>query len=351
MLRTEFLNRVKPVGMPLLGYAAARMSNNTIKRATEDLSLQSECIIEAARRFHPAVINPFMNLSIEPAAFGCETKYVDDNQPPNVMPLINGDLTEEIVNNLNIPSMTNKNLADAIRMTNSLVWYRSDQVKMGYILGPFSLAATIRGHQDFLMETNCNPEPANSLVKKCNEFLKIYAEAILKTGVDALMILEPWSGSISPAQCEIFSNQYVKQIVDIIKGYGVFAALHNCHNIVPAHAASFCTLGIDMLHVGTKSTIHQPGDGATPLDDAIGHLQNISKAVPDDIIFSGNLPAPIFAFAEPDAAFYSVMTMLTGMRHRSNFIVSSACDVPSDAKPENVQAFFEAVRDFYREER
>ncbi len=70
-------------------------------------------------------------------------------------------------------------------------------------------------------------------------------------------------------------------------------------------------------------------------------LQNLS------IIISGNLdPSATFVSGTAESVFRETMELLKATEKYSNFIISSGCDIPPNAKLENVDAFFKAVEKY-----
>lgn len=51
-------------------------------------------------------------------------------------------------------------------------------------------------------------------------------------GSNGIIIAEPATGLLSPAQCDEFSSQYVKRIVEAVQDDYFLVILHNCGNTV-----------------------------------------------------------------------------------------------------------------------
>jgi uroporphyrinogen decarboxylase len=341
LARANLLRHLRKKGMPLIGAAAARLNNRSIKETLTNPGLQVECLLEMEHRWKPAVISPFMHLGLEAIAMGCKIGEWDENITPCPSPLPLGSKEGITVS---------ASIDEYIEINRMLVKQAQAPVKTGTIAGPFSLAGRLHGEVNrdgdgLINNVLDSPGRAHDRLRQANDFLKEYLRSILRTGVDMVMILEPSAGFIAPAQCADFSNPYVKELVDIIKEFGKLAGLHNCNNLLPAHAASFCTLGIDLLHIGSKRI--RTGKKEVSEEDflrtSLTHMKKIVGAVPADVILSGNLPTDFFETSTPERFFRHTRTMLEAMREHPNYVPSSACDLPANTTRDNLNAFFSAI--------
>jgi uroporphyrinogen decarboxylase len=72
--------------------------------------------------------------------------------------------------------------------------------------------------------------------------------------------------------------------------------------------------------------------------------------MPSDVVVMGNIdPVSQFCAGTPESIYAETTALLARCSAHRNFVISSGCDIPPRAKWENVDAFFAAVRDFYRE--
>ena len=81
---------------------------------------------------------------------------------------------------------------------------------------------------------------------------------------------------------------------------------------------------------------------AISMDDAFAGLG-------DESIIIGNLdPAGVLRNATPDVVKAETTALLEKYSNRKNFVLSSGCDIPPATPLENLDAFFEAWREFYQ---
>ena len=69
------------------------------------------------------------------------------------------------------------------------------------------------------------------------------------------------------------------------------------------------------------------------------------EQAPADILCMGNIdPAAQFAHGTPESMTAATKELLEKCGSYKNFVPSSGCDIPAHAKWENIQAFFEALK-------
>jgi uroporphyrinogen-III decarboxylase len=78
--------------------------------------------------------------------------------------------------------------------------------------------------------------------------------------------------------------------------------------------------------------------------DGMTDVRKFKELVGDRMAMMGDVPASLFAAGTPDD-IYNYVRDLTRLFGSRGLILSSGCDVPVNAKPENVEAFVAAARD------
>ncbi|MCX8010453.1 MAG: hypothetical protein N3A61_04820 [Ignavibacteria bacterium] len=196
-------------------------------------------------------------------------------------------------------------------------------------IGPFSLASRLFGLTEILTSILIEPDIIHSLLQKCCEFNLIYFHELKRTGVNGIVIAEPSSGMLSPELCDEFSSKYIKRIVDELQNDKLIIILHNCGNTEPL-LESMQNTGAKGFHFGNKCKI-----------------QKALSIINNDRIIMGNVdPANVFRLASPMEVKKSTLDLLESTAQFNNFILSSGCDVPFQTPVENVEAFFEALKEF-----
>ena len=79
-------------------------------------------------------------------------------------------------------------------------------------------------------------------------------------------------------------------------------------------------------------------------------MKEMLEHVPADIVTMGNVdPALQFRNGTPESIKAETKRIMSECCGHSNFVISSGCDIPPASSWENIDAFFEAVKEFYGE--
>lgn len=71
------------------------------------------------------------------------------------------------------------------------------------------------------------------------------------------------------------------------------------------------------------------------------------KEVPADALAMGNLdPVSVFKMGTPESMHKDTLELLEATKEYPNFVLSSGCDVPPHTALENIDAFYEALKEF-----
>lgn len=148
------------------------------------------------------------------------------------------------------------------------------------------------------------------------------------------MIAEPLIGLLFPAMAEEFSELYVKQIVDAVQDDSFLVIYHNRGNNTIQMIDSILRTGSAAYHFGNSIS-----------------MKEIMAKLPKDTVAMGNVgPAGQFRNGIPDSIKAQTRQIMSECCAKyPNFVISSGCDIPPASKWENIDAFFEAVQEFYAE--
>ena len=143
---------------------------------------------------------------------------------------------------------------------------------------------------------------------------------------------EPAAGLLSDADCQTFSSDYVKYIVDQVQTDDFIIVLHNCGNTGHCTRAMVST-GAAAYHFGNKCK-----------------MEEVIRDVPPTALAMGNLdPVSIFKDGTPEQMHKEVIALLEKMKDYPNFVLSSGCDTPPHTPMANIDAFFKALEEFNKQ--
>ena len=134
---------------------------------------------------------------------------------------------------------------------------------------------------------------------------------------------------ISPKMFERFVLPGLKQMVGSFLKSGVISVLHCDGNWTPM---------LSYLRELPRASCVVELDGQTDIFKA-------KEILGDWLCLKGDVPATLLAQGEPDQVAEYCQNLLKSIGSAGGFILSSGCEVPLDARPDNVAALIRSVRD------
>ena len=328
----EWLNELREAetkkAMPILSFPAVQLMGISVKELISNSDRQAEGMVRIAERVDAAASVSLMDLSVEAECFGSQI-VVSEDEVPTVKGSIVSDL--EDVEKLQIPPVGAGRTDIYIDAVRKAVEKIHDRPVFAGMIGPYSLAGRLLDVTEIMFYCYDVPEMVALLLDKVTEFLISYGKAYKENGANGIMLAEPLAGLLSPALAEEFSAPYVKRIVDALQDDNFLVIYHNCGN---------CT--IQMI-----DSILDTGAAAYHFGNAID-MAEMMKHIPADTIAMGNIdPAGQFRNGTPESIRTETLELMEKCCSYPNFVISSGCDIPPMSKWENIDAFFQAVSDFY----
>ncbi|HOK10487.1 MAG TPA: uroporphyrinogen decarboxylase family protein [Candidatus Hydrogenedens sp.] len=309
---------------PFASFPGTSLTKSTVKENLNNGILQAETIIALQKVCDFDIVFPMMDLTVEAEAFGANINW-DIDELPAITGKIIADAND--VKFLPIPEIGEGNrLGIFVEACRKLKMEFPNKWVWGYILGPFSVAGRLMGMTEISIAIKLEPELVHHVLEKVHGLLEQYASALLITGIDGLVILEPASGMLDENDANEFSNNYIKRIVNVIKDKGKIPVLHNCGRVLHL-VESLCATEVEVLHVGS---VTEPYD--------------IYPRVPENVVLMGNLnPTETFLQGAPEKVRENTIALLKKMLGYERFVISSGCDIPPGTPIENLIAFKDAV--------
>ncbi len=314
---------------PILSFPVTQLMGINVRELIADSDSQAQGMKIIAERNDAYGANSLMDLSVEAECFGAEISYADEE-----IPTVKGHLVETLadVQSLKVPDFGTGRTGiyvDAVKKAAAVI---HDRPVFGCQIGPFSLAGRLLGVTEAMILCYEEPETVRLLLEKSVQFGIQYALAFKAAGADGVVLAEPLAGMMSPALSKEFSCGYVKRIVDAVQDDNFIVIYHNCGNSTLYMIDSILDVGAAGYHFG----------------NAINMSEMLSRIPSDTIVFGNVDPAGQLRDGTPQTVKQATLDVLNACAHHSNFVISTGCDIPPGAKWENIDAFFETVREFYQ---
>jgi len=317
------LLQVKTVkALPIMTHPGIEKIGKTVRDAVTDGRVHYEAIRYLSDHYPSMACTVIMDLTVEAEAFGSKITMPEDEVPSVTDRLVQD---REDVEALEIPGMDAGRLPEYLLANRLAVENIKDKIVLSGCIGPFSLAGRLFGLSEIMMEIYMDPDTIHRLLDKCTRFLISYCKALKTIGTAGVFMAEPAAGLLSNEDCQTFSSDYVRQIVEALQDDRFNIILHNCGNSGQCTQAMIDS-GARVLHFGNL----------TDMEEAL-------RVCPPDVLVMGNLdPVGLFKLGSPQKVRESSRQLLDKAKSYRNFVISSGCDIPPHTPPENIAAFFEA---------
>lgn len=323
----QYLQQNRTRGLPILSFPAVQKLNISVNALVHSAALQADAMECIARETDTlAAVSP-MDLSLEAEAFGAEVRFAEDEIPCVTGALVQSKKDAEA---LTVPDMNAGRLADAVKGVRTACARIADKPVLAGMIGPFSLAGRLMDVTEIMYACYDDPETVHTVLQKAAVFLTAYARAFADAGACGIVLAEPLAGVIGPDMAEEFSAPYVKQIVSAVQTDTFGVIYHNCGDAVEDMLPLLFEQGACAYHFGNGT-----------------NMRAVLEQAPADVLCMGNVdPVACFAKSTREEMTRAVQALLRGCMQFPNFVPSSGCDIPSHAKWENIDAFFDALKAF-----
>lgn len=324
---TDYINAPTKKAMPILSFPGVQLIGHTVEELVRSGELQAQCMKAIADRFDTGVAFSLMDLSVEAEAFGAPVHYSEDE-----VPTVHGTLIhdEDEADALKVPKVGDGRTGECVEGIRRACELITDRPVLAGIIGPYSLSGRLLDMTEIMILCYEEPEMVETVLEKATEFLIEYAKAFKEAGANGVCMAEPAAGLLSPNLIDEFSTPYVQKIREAVEDENFVVMYHNCGNITPL-----------MQNISDIDAVAYSVGNAIDIEEAL-------KVIPQDKMVIGNIdPAGTIRNGNPETVYKETTDLLERCGKYPNFVIASGCDIPPVSPMENIQAFFDAVRDFY----
>ena len=196
---------------------------------------------------------------------------------------------------------------------------------------PFSLASSIRGTQDWMMDLMGPEEPVMQVLEFATQVTSKFVKLVADTGVDMVSNGDSTAGPemISPDMYRHFALPFEKKVIQTAHDTGLPYVLHICGNtnsILDAMIES----GTDGLELDYLTDIHK-----------------IYDMCAQKRLFIGNIdPSGIIALGSTSDVKEKCLELLETYKNSPRFIMNAGCAIPAETPEENIRTLVDTTRSF-----
>ncbi len=198
---------------------------------------------------------------------------------------------------------------------------------VGCVLGPTTLATQLLGLEKTLFGAADYPEAFENLLDFCVRVQTVYGRAQLDAGAHLVLIFDPCASTevVPPQYFRELEMPRLKEMFDSFRQSGAIASWLHVAGYADGIFRYYPEAGVDIANFDYST------DSAT-----------IQSLLPHTCV-NGNIKPLSFVEDGPETIGKTARQLLEAFSARGGFILSSGCEIPPEAKVENIQAMVAAV--------
>lgn len=312
--------------MPILSFPAAQKLGVTVDALVHSADLQAQAMVWTASHTPSIAAVSLMDLSVEAEAFGAQVSFSEWEVPAVTGRLVAGP---EAAGSLCIPPLTAGRASLCVQAVGMAKEQIADKPVLAGVIGPFSLAGRLMGVSEIMYACFDAPQAVHAVAEKAAAYIASYCGAFQRAGADGVVMAEPLAGLLDSRLAGEFSHAYVRQILSAVQTETFPVIYHNCGNTVMMMLPELFEMNAAAYHFGNAV-----------------NMEDVLSQAPADKLCMGNIdPAGQFVHGTAESMREAVRGLMERCGKYPNFIPSSGCDIPAQAKWENIEAFFDALKE------
>lgn len=315
-----------PVIPQVFGHAA-RLAGVSLCDYVRDGELLARCQVEALQQYGYDAVFALMDTSVETEAAGSVLTY-PQNRYPHVKTYALSDAAG--IEGLAAPDpLSDGRMPELLKAVRSLRReVGDDALVVGCVLGPMTVAMQLMGAEAALYLATDHPERFERLLDFAAEVAIRFGTAQIEAGAHLPIVFDPSaSPAVSPPQ--FFRENELPRLLKVFTALKEAGATANWLHIAGPAAPIlplYTQAGVDIANFDYCVTSLEAGE-ALPRTCLDGNIKSLS-----------------FVDGTPETIAKESTVLLDRFAHRGGFILSSGCEIPPEAKPENVVAMVTAAR-------
>jgi hypothetical protein len=252
----------------------------------------------------------------------CHDFLLKGDEPESKLPALRHFPTGDVYDMSVLSGMTAKVGEDA--------WW------LHHVIGPWDMAAEIRGLVDLSMDIYDRPEFVHELMRFCTDWLKTFYARLGETGIHSISMNETWTGvGVAREHFVEFMKPYEKECVTAAHEAGYMVSFHNCGR-AKILLEDIADTGPDAIETLTSDR----SSGDVDLADA-------KHRIGDRVCLFGGFNEHLLHEGDEAAVRDEVKRCLDAAMEGGGYVLRSTGQI-FDAKPGMIEVMCETVRDLGR---
>lgn len=312
-----------PVIAQVFGHAAS-LAGVPLDDYVRDGETLARCQLKAWQQYRYDAVFSVMDVNVETEAAGSVLRYLRNRYPVIERYALSGTDWDGLA----VPDP--KRAGRMPEMLKALAVLRhelgEEVAVIGCVLGPFTLATQLLGLENTLYLAMDDPSRLEHLMDFATEVVIRFGRAQLQAGAHLPVVFDPSASPavIPPSFFREFELPRLQRVFQALSEAGAAANwLHIAGPVAP------------ILPYYAKAGVHIANF------DYMVSAAEAGNRLPATC-FDGNIKSLLFVEGTPAEVEAEAVNLLRAFRDRRGFILSSGCEIPPEAKPENVAALVKA---------
>ncbi|HLP14761.1 MAG TPA: uroporphyrinogen decarboxylase family protein [Bacteroidota bacterium] len=267
----------------------------------------------------------------EPSAFGARMMF-----PPNDFPHAHKTIhSTQDIHLLSIPNPKTDGMLpfvlNRLKLAQPKIEQAGHKIRFAVARGPLNIATFLMGATEFLTLMMTEPDEAHMLLKKITAFLTSWLRLQKETfpTIDGILLLDDIIGFIGEEEFCTFALPYFTELYASLD-----VSVKFLHNDAPSAVSApyLPAMGVNLFNMGVDVTLNE-----------------LKAATDNRVTLLGNLPPrDVLASATAGEVSEKTRLMLEELSDRRRTIASCGGGMPPGVRSENIRAFLDAAKTFYR---
>jgi uroporphyrinogen decarboxylase len=318
-------DRVPVIGQ-VFGHAAA-LGGVSLDNYVRDGATLARCQLQAWKLYGYDAVFAVMDVNVETEAAGSILRYRRDRYPVVEQYALSPDNARD---SLTIPDPRQAGrmpeLLKALGILSREI--ENEALIVGFVLGPLTLATQLLGLETALFLAIDDPARWEQVLDFATEVVIRFGQAQLQAGAHLAMVFDPAASPavIPPNFFREFELPRLQQVFQKLAGTGALANWLHIAGPVSRILPYYPQAGVEIANF-----------------DYVVNAAEAQERLPATCL-DGNIKPLAFVEETPQEIEAQAVNLLSAFRNRRGFILSSGCEIPPEARPENVAAMVNATR-------
>jgi uroporphyrinogen decarboxylase len=303
---------------PILAGVTRKLVGATYEEWSTDADICAQAFYTSVKEFDLDTVVTLIDLSVECDAWGQKIIYSENDA---ARPDYNDLIIKEIEDYDKIKKadyQSSKRMMMHIDVCKQLVQKSGGEFPVvAFVFGPLGVLSMLRKQENLYMDIYDDPQRVKNATQQINETLKDYVNALIDTGVNAVMLDTLFaSGSImSKKMWKDMEGGFVKELADICHKRGCLVMVHNCGEKIYFDAQ------IETMNPCAISFLHVPDD--------CKDFAECKEKYGNDITLIGCVPPPMVVLNTDEEWIAECKKQIDTFSKGGGYMLATGCEYPS----------------------